>query len=160
MARLSAAAINRRSRSSTAGNKLSERRFTASISTINSRVSILKKYWYTYFVTGPKTLTTYDDLSSLLTGGELYRIRRHRTLGDVLGENNESGLAGGPSVSEADEVMVLNPVTQTFLTFYFKTGGFGGTGWRSAADAVTDASGTTLYPDQGVLIVRKVAGNI
>ena len=54
MARLSAAAINRRTRSSTAGNKLSKRRFTPSISTINSRVSILKKYWYTYLVTGPK----------------------------------------------------------------------------------------------------------
>ena len=78
-------------------------------------------------VTG-KTLTTYDDLSSLLTAGEVYRIRKHRTLGDVFGENNESGLAGGFSVSEADEVMVLNPVTQTFLTFYFKTGGFGGRG--------------------------------
>ena len=79
-----------------------------------------------------KTLTTYDDLSPLLKGRELYRIRRHRTLGDVFGENSESGLAGGSSVSEADEVMVLNPVTQTFLTFYFKRGGFGGRGWRSA----------------------------
>ncbi|HEY6330409.1 MAG TPA: fibronectin type III domain-containing protein, partial [Blastocatellia bacterium] len=110
-------------------------------------------------VTG-KTLATFDDLSSLLTGGELYRIRRHRTLGDVFGENNNSGLTGGSSVSAADEIMVLNPITQTFLTFYFKTGGFGGTGWRSATDAVTDASGTTLYPDQGVLIVRKVPGDI
>ena len=77
-----------------------------------------------------------------------------------LEKNNESGLAGGSSVSEADEVMVLNPVTQTFLTFYFKTGGFGGRGWRSATDAVTDAADTTLYPDQGVLIVRKVPGDI
>ncbi len=51
-------------------------------------------------------------------------------------------------------------MTQTFLTFYFKTGGFGGTGWRSATDAVTDAAGTTLYPDQGVVIVRKVPGDI
>ena len=107
-----------------------------------------------------KTLTTYDDLSSLLTGGEFYRIRRHRTLGDVFGEDNKSGLNGGSSVSKADEVMVLNPVTQTFLTFYFKTGGFGGRGWRSVTDAVSDASGTTLYPDQGVLIVRKVVGDI
>jgi uncharacterized protein (TIGR02597 family) len=106
-----------------------------------------------------KTLTTYDDLSPLLTGGELYRIRRHRTLRDVFGEDDET-LTGGASVSEADEVLVLNPVTQTFLTFYFKKGGFGGTGWRSATDAVTDAAGTTLYPDQGVVIVRKVLGDI
>jgi hypothetical protein len=106
-----------------------------------------------------KTLTTEDDLSSLLTDGELYRIRKHRTIGDVFGENNEAGLNGGASVSEADEVMVLNPVTQTFLTYYFKIGGFGGIGWRSTADAVSDASGTTLYADQGVLIVRK-GGNM
>ena len=106
------------------------------------------------------TLTIDGDLSSLLTGSELYRIRKHRTLGDVFGENYESGLNGGASVSEADEVRLLNPVTQTFLTYYFKTGGFGGTGWRSATDAVTDASATTLYPDQGVLIVRKVRGDI
>jgi hypothetical protein len=106
-----------------------------------------------------KTLTTYDDLSPLLKGPELYRIRRHRTLRDVFGEDDET-LTGGASVSEADEVLVLNPVTQTFLTFYFKTGGFGGTGWRSATDAVTDAAGTTLYPDQGVVIVRKVPGEI
>jgi hypothetical protein len=64
-----------------------------------------------------ETLTTDDDLSSLLTGGELYRIRKHRTLGDVFGENNESGLNGGSSISEADEVSVLNPVTQTFSTY-------------------------------------------
>jgi len=106
------------------------------------------------------TVTTEDDLSSLLTSGELYRIRKHRALGDVFGANNEAGLNGGVSVSEADEVRVLNPVTQTFLTFYFKTGGFGGTGWRSVTDAVTDASGTTLYPDQGVIIVRNVPGDI
>jgi len=34
------------------------------------------------------------------------------------------------------------------------------TKWRTDADAVTDASGTILYPDRGLLIVRKVAGDI
>ena len=96
------------------------------------------------------TLTTEDDLSSMLTSGELYRIRKHRTLGDVFGANNEAGLNGGASVSEADEVRVFNPVTQAFLIYYFKIGGFGGIGWRSTTDAVSDASGTTLYPEQGV----------
>jgi hypothetical protein len=73
-------------------------------------------------VTG-KTLATYDDLSSLLTGGELYRIRRHRTLGDVFGENNTSGLAGGSSVSEADEIMVLKPHDADFLDLLFQNRG-------------------------------------
>jgi uncharacterized protein (TIGR02597 family) len=106
------------------------------------------------------TLTIADDLSSLLAGGELYRIRKHRTLGDVFGESNENGLNGGATVAEGDEVRVLDAATQTFSTYYFKTGGFGGVGWRADADAVTDASGTILYPDQGLLIVRKVAGDL
>jgi len=106
------------------------------------------------------TLTTEDDLSSLLTVGELYRIRKHRTLGDVFGANNEGRLNAAASVSEADEIRVFNPVTQTFLIYYFKIGGFGGIGWRSTTDAVSDASGTKLYPEQGVIIVHKVAGDI
>src|SRR6516162_8489561 len=61
MARLSAAAINRRIRSSTVGNNFSKRRFIASISTISSRVSILKKYGYTYFVTTPKHIFRCDQ---------------------------------------------------------------------------------------------------
>jgi len=106
------------------------------------------------------TLRTADDLSSLLAAGELYSIRKHRTLGDVFGESNENGLNGGATVSEGDEVRVLDAATQTFSTYYFKTGGFGGIGWRGDTDAVADASGTILYPDQGLLIVRKVAGDI
>src|ERR1700719_2723785 len=43
MARLSAAAINRRIRSSTVGNRLSKRRFIASLSIISSRVYILNQ---------------------------------------------------------------------------------------------------------------------
>ena len=106
------------------------------------------------------TLRIADDLSSLLVPGELYRIRKHRTLGDVFGASDESGLNGGATLAEGDEVRVLDSASQTFVTYYFKTGGFGGVGWRSDTDAVTDASGTILYPDQGILIVRKVAGDI
>ncbi len=105
-----------------------------------------------------KTLITDDDLSSLLAGGENYRIRKHRTLGDIFGRNNEAGMNGGATVSGADEIRVFNPVTQTFITYYYKTGGFGGLGWRATTDAVTDASGSKLYPDQGVIIKRKTPG--
>lgn len=105
-----------------------------------------------------KTLITDDNLVSLLTGGEQYRIRKHRTLAEMFGANNEAGLVGGATVSSADEVKLLNPLTQSYLTFYFKTGGFGGAGWRSTTDAMADASGTKLYPDQGLIIKRK-SGN-
>lgn len=105
-----------------------------------------------------RTLTLDDDLTAQLAGGELYKIRKHRTIGDVFGANNEAGLQGGASISIADELRVFNPVTQRFVMFYYKTGGFGGVGWRSSADALADASQTVLYPDQGLIIRRKAAG--
>ena len=41
------------------GNKLSKRRFTASTSTINPKISISNEYWYTYFVTDSKQARIY-----------------------------------------------------------------------------------------------------
>ena len=107
-----------------------------------------------------KTLTTEDDLSAYLAGGEIYKIRRHRTIGDIFGVDNKAGLNGGLTVSVADEIRVLNPVTQAYLTYYYQTGGTGGTGWRSSTDPATDASSTPLYLDQGVILCRKVSGNL
>jgi Bacterial Ig domain/Fibronectin type III domain len=104
-----------------------------------------------------KTITTDDDLSSVLTGGEQFRIRKHRTIGDVFGKNNEAKLLGGTSVSTSDEVRVFNPVNQTFLSYYFDT--MAG-GWRSSTDASTDASNTELYVDQGVSIRRRTGGQV
>lgn len=107
-----------------------------------------------------QTLTTADDLSTYLVGGELFKIRKHRSIGDVFGVNNSAGLHGGASASTADEVQVFNPVTQTYLRFYYQTSGTGGIGWRSSTDPATDASGTTLYLDQGVVVCRKIAGSL
>ena len=107
-----------------------------------------------------KTVTTMDDFSSYLAGGETYKIRKHRTIADVFGTGDQAGLNGGGSVSAADEIRVFNPVTQTYLSYYYQTGGTGGVGWRSSTDQLTDASGTRLYLDQGVLVCRKITGAI
>jgi len=107
-----------------------------------------------------KTLTTEDNLAPYLANGQLYKIRKHRTIGDVFGVNNSAGLNGGATVSTADEVQVFNPVTQTYLRYYYQTSGTGGIGWRSSTDSATDASGTALYLDQGVIVCRKLAGDL
>jgi len=107
-----------------------------------------------------KELKTEEDLTPLLTGGERYRIRKHRTLGEIFGRDNEAGLHGGASAASADEVRVFNPVTQTFTTFFYKTGGFGGIGWRSTSNATDDASNFPLFSDHGLIVRRKVAGDL
>jgi hypothetical protein len=104
-----------------------------------------------------KTIATDEDLSSVLAGGEQFRIRKHRTIGDVFGKNNESKLNAGTSITPSDEVRLFNPVTQTFLSYYYNTASGG---WRSSTDAVADAASNQLYVDQGVSIRRKTAGDI
>lgn len=106
------------------------------------------------------TITLDENFSPYLSGGESYRIRKHRTIAEVFGPNNEAGLTGAASVSKADDIRILNAVTQSFATYYFKTGGFGGRGWRSTTDAAADAGNTRLYFDQGIIICRKTPGAV
>lgn len=104
-----------------------------------------------------KTLTTDDDLSTVLSGGEKFKIRKHRTIGDVFGKNNEVNLRGNTTASASDEVRIFNPVTQAFLVHYYNTGV---SGWRSSTNATVDTSSTKLYVDQGVSICRKIVGDL
>ena len=104
-----------------------------------------------------KSLVLDDDLSTFLTGGEEYRVRKHRTIGDVFGPNNLAGLKAGTALSSSDEVRIFNPVTQGFLSYYYNSAS---QGWRSGTNTVSDAAGTQLYLEQGLVIARKAKGTI
>jgi|GEM_PF-951798 len=100
---------------------------------------------------------TDNDLSSLLSGGETYKIRPHWTLASVFGPNNEAGLKPGTGAGNADNVNVWNPLTQGYTTYYYKTNtGGGGVGWRSGTSASANAAYTALYIDQGIVIRRRM----
>ena len=64
----------------------------------------------------------------------------------------QSGLAGGSS-STADQVLILNPATGAFTSYYWSTGGAVGVGWRSTGS--TDQGNTPIPLGQSLLIVRK-----
>jgi uncharacterized protein (TIGR02597 family) len=109
---------------------------------------------------GPSRSLVLDvDLSTLLSGGEAYTVRPHWTLASVFGPANEVGLGGGSCVT-GDEILVLNTSTKAYLTYYYKTLGLGGTGWRSATSPFTDQSNAPLPLGTGVLIRRKQAGDV
>jgi uncharacterized protein (TIGR02597 family) len=108
---------------------------------------------------------TSDDLSSFVTsnnpsGQVTYKIYPHWTLGTVFGPQNQVGLLGASTAGAADNVFVWNPNTQGNATYYFKTSGGGGTGWRSTASATINQSNAVLYVDQGIVIGRKTTGNL
>lgn len=100
-----------------------------------------------------QTVATTDDLSALVAAGsDTFRIRPHWTLGAVFGATNQAGLSGGTSTS-ADQILLWNG--NGYDTYYYQTGGFGGTGWRKAGKPTVNASGTRIEPDQGLIIIRK-----
>ncbi len=108
----------------------------------------------------PDTIYTASDLSALIAAGEKFKIRKHRTIAEVFGPANEAGLKAGSSTT-ADQILVFNPVTQTYTTYYFSNQGFPiGTGWRRSGGGSTDASNVKLYYDQGFLVRRKTDSNL
>jgi hypothetical protein len=105
------------------------------------------------------TLTTADDFSSQLTGGETIVIRAHKTVAGIFGAANESGIGGG-GASTADTVSVMTAgTTPVFTSFYYRSGqALGGTGWRATSNPNSDQSARPLRTGDGILINRKQAG--
>lgn len=100
------------------------------------------------------------DLTSCLGAGATYKIYPHWTIGKIFGPNNEAGLLGG-SASTADQVQTWSVGSQSYATtYYFKTTGLGGTGWRTTANSSVNVTNNILYIDQSLYIARKVGTNV
>ena len=133
----------------------------------------LKPAYYVEFLSGPDSegmivdivsngidsIEVAQDVSSTLSGTESFVIREESTLGSVFGVDNSAGLLGGTSAGSADEVLLFNPTTKNFTSYFYKSGGLGGTGWRKAGSN-DDQSNQAIYPDEGVLVKRKTTGDL
>ena len=107
------------------------------------------------------TITTANDLSSFVTAGTGYVIRPNWTLATYFGTGSSLVLSGG-TLTTADEVLLYDRTTNPpqYDTYYYKTSGLGGTGWRSTNSTSVDASTTPLGPTAGVIVRRHTAGNV
>lgn len=101
----------------------------------------------TQVVTG--TLTLAQRLSNAILATPAFRVRKHWTIADAFGAANDKGLAGGTAAT-ADLIQVFSG--GSFLKYYYNTSAGG---WRQGTDTTTDVSGTVLYPDDGLIIVRQ-----
>lgn len=102
-------------------------------------------------VAATKSITLETPLPTGLVAPIEYRILSHWTLGAIFGENNTAGLQGGNSLS-ADLVQLWNG--SGYDSYYYQTGGIGGTGWRKVGNQTANAGATIIRPDQSVLIKR------
>ncbi len=110
-----------------------------------------------YDITGTSasshTLTLSQPLAaSIVAGGSSYRVRPHWTLASVFGATNQNGLSGGDATS-ADQIQLFR--AGGYVIYYYQTAGLGGTGWRQAGAPFVDASATVIYPNDGIVVVRK-----
>jgi uncharacterized protein (TIGR02597 family) len=102
------------------------------------------------------TLTTADDISTLITGDENFEIRAYTTLADVFGAANEAGIGSGASSALADELLVYNG--EGFDIYYYQEGhAFATDGWRLSTNAFGDASATPI--PVGVTLIAKRKAN-
>jgi uncharacterized protein (TIGR02597 family) len=100
------------------------------------------------------TLTTIDNLSPFLAGGERFCIRPHHTLGSLFGESNEDQIEKGTNDS-ADTISVLRSgENASFSTYYFRDAQLGGAGWRSSSNPFTSEEDRAIRPHDGLYILR------
>lgn len=115
----------------------------------------------TYDITGTtastKALTLSEPLLAGITSGASYKIRQHWTIASVFGATNQGGLNGGTNANAADQIQLFN--NGGFVAFYYSTGGLAGVGWRQSGVSGS-ASAAVIYPDDGILIVRKQAAPV
>lgn len=102
------------------------------------------------------TLTTAEDLSTLLAGGESFAIRKYTTIADVFGPENEAGLVGGANAGAADNILIPDGAGGFGFYYYKNAGLIGGTGWRSSASPSIDEANKILPFGEGFL-VRRIA---
>ena len=106
------------------------------------------------------TLTTAENLNSLLNGDEQFAIHQYTTLADVFGADNSAGLKGGDGPGTADNILIQTS-SNSFTSYYYKNAGiFGGTGWRSAASSSVDASGTIIPYGTGIIAIRRESADL
>jgi uncharacterized protein (TIGR02597 family) len=70
-----------------------------------------------------------------------------------------TGLQGGTSANNSDQVQIWDPSAQNYTVYFFKTSSsLGGSGWRSSGNSTTDKSGVT-YPLGGSATILRVNAN-
>jgi uncharacterized protein (TIGR02597 family) len=110
----------------------------------------------TYDISGTtaatKAITTAQNLAGGVAAGASFKIRKHWTIASVFGAANEGGLQGGSS-SSADQVLLYNGTG--YDTYFYSTGGLTGVGWRKNGAGATDQGATVIYPDDGIITIRK-----
>jgi uncharacterized protein (TIGR02597 family) len=128
---------------------------------VNNEFGSAESKYYLEIISGPSqglmsdvvsnttnSITVADEISSL-QAGEKFVVRKHRTISDVFGQNNEANMGAATTPGAADQILVFNASTQVFSS-YFYSSNVNFPGWRSTS--AQPAASVILYPEDGVLL--------
>ena len=79
------------------------------------------------------------------------------TLAGLFGANNEAGLVGGAHAGQADNILVFNN-SGILVTYYYKSAGIGGTGWRSSISNTIDEANTVIAGPGEMFYINRSGG--
>jgi hypothetical protein len=104
-----------------------------------------------------QSLTLAGSLSGIASVGDSYRVRPHMTIASLFGTNNETGLKVGTTASQADSILLQMAVSQATVTIFYFSNQFGH-GWVFGNLQAADRQ--VIYPEEGVMVLRKVPGDL
>ena len=109
--------------------------------------------------TATGSLTVPGNLTSptvFAATGDLLRIRKETTIGDLFGATNTAGLLASDDPTTADEVLIYDGANS--LSYFYFSGNLSGNaaGWYSSG-SFTPAGNVVIGPHQGVVVKRKAA---
>lgn len=97
-----------------------------------------------------------ENVTSAFSSAVTVAIRKHNTIGSIFGSGTSLVLKDGEGASDADVVQIFNSATQSASVFYYDN--LDGI-WAQAGGS-GDKSGTVVYPDQGLIVIRRGAADV
>jgi hypothetical protein len=100
------------------------------------------------------TLTTAQDISTALTAGVTYEVRKTPTISSIFGATNTAGLLAG-SAASADIVWVPNGAGGYDQIYYANALPIIGTGWRKVAGGAASQANLGVSITDAIFIQRR-----
>lgn len=98
-----------------------------------------------------KRLVFAASVLGFVEAGEKFRVRKHFTIADVFGAQNQAGLLPGETSAAADKIVLFDPLTQQSSTYFYRTSVVA-SGW--CREDLAPASNTVIYLGEGVMLRR------
>ena len=102
-----------------------------------------------------KTINVSAYLTGNVSVGQTYKIRKHYTISEIFGAQNQTGLLGGLNVNAGDNVILYDGSSQVTKTCYF----YNKPGYEAWKSGLSSVGGEIIRPGLGIIMGRRASGD-